>query len=146
MCHTPESLLDPANGLTVIFDIYHSNSRGVDGDAPKELKRVNAKDISRNDITILDKGRRGEAYAVLVTYHPVSPHIARHLDLLICDEGQYIRRVSGSYMNLLQLFKWERLLYANKFIKALGRLIFFDIGFAPGLVDSRNVGLLSLME
>ncbi|OBS25871.1 hypothetical protein FPOA_06405 [Fusarium poae] len=91
----------------------NKNSRGVDGDAPKELKRVNAKDISRNDITILDKGRRGDAYAVLVTYYPVSPHIARHLDLLICDEGQYIRRVSGSYMNLLQLFKWERLLFIS---------------------------------
>ncbi|CEI63186.1 unnamed protein product [Fusarium venenatum] len=107
--------------------------RGLDDNAPKKLKLVNAMDISRDDITILEKGRGGKTGTILVTYHPVSLHIAHHhFDILIGDVGQCIRRVSGSY--------------TIKSIKALERLIFFDVCFAPGLVGSRNVGPLSLME
>ncbi|KAM0496894.1 hypothetical protein ACHAP8_007122 [Fusarium lateritium] len=141
----------------------------MDDDVPKTLTHVNTKDISQVDITILEKGRRGKVDAVVSCINQ-SAITSLTTILTFCSVMKVnIRRISGLYVNLLQLFKridlfwslvlqlftWDRFLFVNdtpfsssrkdllgpltlisyaiKSINALETLIFFNVGYTPGL-------------
>ncbi|KAM0542074.1 hypothetical protein ACHAO7_010139 [Fusarium culmorum] len=124
-----EYLLNPNSGLTIFFSTYTTLSkrwmfkeekpfRWVEGEGTpstsKKTKRYNSKDINADQIVMLPENSRDEPHGILVTYYPSSLLIPdHHFDMLICDEAQYIRQVTGSYINLLQLFKWDRLLFVT---------------------------------
>ncbi|QPC78214.1 hypothetical protein HYE68_008966 [Fusarium pseudograminearum] len=106
----PESLLDPDSGL--VFSKYTTLSkrwmpkeekpfRWRDGEGTlstsKKTKRYQAKEVNEQDIVMLPEDSQDEAHGVLVTYYPDSSLIPdHHFDMLICDEAQYIRHVTGS--------------------------------------------------
>ena len=185
-CRKPEEMLKPVNGRTIVFTTYPTLSkrwmrkkeepfmfkndsdtsskkkRATTDDEPKGLKRYFASSLNLDDIEKLPRGQRGNADAVLVSYRAkkAGERIHKHhMDMIICDKAQIMRRVTGSYANMVQLFRWKRLLfvtgtpiasslrdplspvtliaYANKAIHDLKGLSSDVAGYVPGLYDGK---------
>jgi hypothetical protein len=142
-------------------DTSSQKKKATTDDEPKRLKRYFASSLKLDDIEKLPKGQRGGADAVLVSYRASKKAGERihkhHLYMIICDEAQVMRRVTGLYAKMVQLFHWGRLLfftgtpiasslrdllspltliaYANKAIRDLKGLSSDVVRYVPSLYD-----------